>query len=644
MSVKRNGTVDPRKEKRYKRREQRHNKPKLDEVDILVDNEEDEVEEKEAKKEKKRKIDKTKIFVLDTNVLLDCPDILYDPTDPEWRAPLNFDPCLDNAHLVIPSVVHDELEGIKKGHDWRSREAKLVLRRLAKMMPLHNGSLQSSLDLSSPIKTGLGTQTLSILQIHKNFSNVLPIRVTDNDGWVAVTALVANLLQKGKKVDGTESFDLNLVKSKNSQVALLTKDNGLIVKACARLGIFAYNCSFDHYPPFTGCRELIVSKEMFRHYFRDEKLTEDDFLAYMPDQLPLVANEYVILKLEKESDYPRGYRATEGYFKNVLRFNSEDKTLYPIKYWRREGTFPPNDGIAAYYDALNDEDLETIIATGDGGVGKTYTALIHAINEVESGAYQRIVVITTLSSKLDCGAIPGGLPEKLAPLVSNCKDAIRSYLENTPRFKEMRKKVKKQDNSMKDAFEDISQGKEGKGKKRKSDSQEKEGKGKKRKSEKTSNKRFERAESDIAKERAQSLSERSSYEEALAREVDNTFKRCFEVAPYETIQGRNFNDSIVFLDELQRVSLKNDNDSLNSIVTMLTRSARNSKMIITGDYSQIPKNNPEKMMLNGLYFATQLLKDSDTTAFIHLTENLRNNTTSLVFENLAKVKEELGLY
>ena len=163
MSVKRNGTVDPRKEKRYRRREQRHDKPKLDEADILVDNEEDEVvEEKEAKKEKKRKIDKTKIFVLDTNVLLDCPDIIYDPTDPNWRAPLNFDPCLDNAHLVIPSIVHDELEGIKKGHDWRSREAKLVLRRLAKLMPLQNGSLQASLDLSSPIKTGLGTQTISI--------------------------------------------------------------------------------------------------------------------------------------------------------------------------------------------------------------------------------------------------------------------------------------------------------------------------------------------------------------------------------------------------------------------------------------------------------------------------------------------------
>jgi molecular chaperone Hsp33 len=64
------------------------------------------------------------------------------------------------------------------------------------------------------------------------------------------------------------------------------------------------------------------------------------------------------------------------------------------------------------------------------------------------------------------------------------------------------------------------------------------------------------------KDPSQPITEKGSYEEQLGRDVDNIFKRCFEIAPYETIQGRNFNDSIVFLDELQRVSLKNDSDSV----------------------------------------------------------------------------------
>lgn len=626
MSGKRNGTVGPKDQKHYDNRKQRHKKPRLDEVDELAAHkEEDEVVEEVVKKEKRRKIDKVKVFILDTNVLIDCPDIIYDPTDPEWRPPLNFDPPLENAHLVIPSVVQDELEGIKKGHDWRGRMAKIVLRRLAKLMPAHNGSLKTSLDLSSPIKTGLGTQTISILQLHKNFANVLPVRITNNDGWVAVTALVANLLNKDIAVDGTQTFDLDLIKSRDNYAALLTKDNGLIVKACARLGIYAYNCSFDQYPPFTGCRELIVPKEMFIYFFKHGELTEEDFLRYMPEQLPLVRNEYVIMKLKSEEDYPKNYNAHRGSFLNVSRFDGETRTLRQIQHWRG-GKMPPNDGIAAYLDALNDDTIETIIATGDGGVGKTYTPLVNAIGKVENGEYERIIVITTLSSKLDCGAIPGGLLDKLAPLVSNCKDAIRSYLESTDRFEKMRQKLRKSKGS--EPYYDGSTPKEGKGKKKKNGN----------------SKGYEKNGTEKTKDRAMALSERSSYEEEISREVDNIFRRCFEIAPYETIQGRNFNDSIVFLDELQRISLQNDTNSLNSIVTMLTRSGGNSKMIITGDYSQIPKNNSEKMMLNGLYFATQLLKDSDTTAFIHLTENLRNNTTSLVFQNLAKVKEELGLY
>lgn len=197
MPIKKDGTVDTRRSKRLNRREQRQ-KLQAEINDVLGEEIVEEVEEQRPKR-RQRKIDKTQIFVLDTNVLLSCPDVIYDATDPNWRKPLNFDPNLDDAHLVIPSVVHDELEGIKKGHDWRARTASLVLKRLAKLMPYYNGSLEDSLNLSSPVKTGLGSQMLSILSVHKNFPNVLPIRITDNDGWVAATALVVNLLHKGKK-------------------------------------------------------------------------------------------------------------------------------------------------------------------------------------------------------------------------------------------------------------------------------------------------------------------------------------------------------------------------------------------------------------------------------------------------------------
>lgn len=608
--------------KRQDRRDQRHTSKKelqaLEKDNVTV---EEEFKEPEAKK--LRKIDKVRTFVLDTNILISCPDIIPDPGDPDWRKPLNFEPNLDNAQLVIPAVVHDELEGIKKGHGWRAKEASLVLKRLAKLMPAYVGSLQSSLDLSSSVKTGIGTQTISILALHKNLQDALPIEIKDNDGWVAVTALVVNLINKGKKVDGSEPIDLSAVKSKYSDVCLLTKDNGLIVKAYSRMGVYAYKCTFDNYPPFTGCRELFVPTEMFKYCFVEEKLTEEEFLSYMPEQLPLLANEYVILKLENEKDYPKNFLLTEGYYTNVLRFDKKSRTLKPIAHWRKEGeAIPQKKGkwpqnqparMAAYYDALNDPRIKTVVTTGDGGTGKTYTPLVHAIKKVRANEFDQIVFITTLSSKLDCGAIPGKLEEKLDPLVSSCKDAIRSYVESFPKYKEMRENLQKGNKA------EFSTAPSSKG-------------GKKRK------------DTDSYKDQSQSWEEKGTYKDAIEREVDSIFRKYFTIAPYETIQGRSFNRSIVFLDEFQRVEIKNDDGSLNNAVTMLTRCGEGSKMIVTGDYSQIPKNNPEKMMLNGLYFATQLLKDEENAAFIHLTENQRNESTGSVFKNLAKVKEKLGLY
>ena len=44
-------------------------------------------------------------FVIDTNLILFCVDILYDPDDEDWKEPLNFKPDLRHAHIIIPLMV-----------------------------------------------------------------------------------------------------------------------------------------------------------------------------------------------------------------------------------------------------------------------------------------------------------------------------------------------------------------------------------------------------------------------------------------------------------------------------------------------------------------------------------------------------------
>ena len=57
--------------------------------------------------------DKRKWYVIDTNFILSCVDIIYDPDDEDWRMPLDLRPSLDNAHIIIPAIVFEELN-----HNW----------------------------------------------------------------------------------------------------------------------------------------------------------------------------------------------------------------------------------------------------------------------------------------------------------------------------------------------------------------------------------------------------------------------------------------------------------------------------------------------------------------------------------------------
>lgn len=59
-----------------------------------------------------------------------------------------------------------------------------------------------------------------------------------------------------------------------------------------------------------------------------------------------------------------------------------------------------------------------------------------------------------------------------------------------------------------------------------------------------------------------------------------------EVVPFAYMRGRNFHDSFIISDEMQ-------NATASQIKMLLTRIGQNSKMVLTGDYSQsdLPKHN-----------------------------------------------------
>ena len=587
------------------------------------------------------------IYVLDTNLIISCVDIIYDPDDKNWRPPLDFEPCLDHAHLVIPKVVFDELDHLRE----HSLNARTALERLTKFFPNSGRKIREIMHLEKPIPTGWHDQVISILPIDRSFVRNLPFNLseTDNDGHIAATALVATLIDEGV-IDGLNNVNLLDRSSSNHHVVLLTNDKPLQSKADL-FAVCTRGYSFTPRPPFTGFRDLVVPPEMFEQFYHEESLSREDFEYFMPDELPLVANEYIQMTPENDI-YPRGYFANNNGWKNLARFNEEHDHLYPLRFVKYEGEIPPNAGIATYYDALNDNrKINTVIVTGRAGVGKSYTAIHHAITAVQRGDYRKALILTTMSAKNPMGALPGGEAEKLEPMVGFVKDAIESYLARTPEFRQKREQLRKygdrphdgddiksrKKQSARDAVRTSRKSERGNCDFSRLDFEEEDeftrasdfGEPRNRKKDKA----FYPGKSD---RKSDNPDENLTYDELLKKQRDYIYNRYFMCVPYEYARGRNFEDCFIIIDEAQRAAI-------DDIETTATRPGRGSFLVVCGDVTQIEHNSPEKMIKNGLNYARLCCFNKPNCAHIHLTENLRGSISSTFTASREEIRRVIGL-
>ena len=83
-----------------------------------------------------------------------------------------------------------------------------------------------------------------------------------------------------------------------------------------------------------------------------------------------------------------------------------------------------------------------------------------------------------------------------------------------------------------------------------------------------------------------------------------------EIAPLAYMRGRTLNDSFIILDEAQ-------NSTNEQMKMFLTRLGFNSKMVITGDVTQIDLDNTKK---SGLIQVQSLLKNINGIRFANFSE------------------------
>lgn len=86
-------------------------------------------------------------------------------------------------------------------------------------------------------------------------------------------------------------------------------------------------------------------------------------------------------------------------------------------------------------------------------------------------------------------------------------------------------------------------------------------------------------------------------------------RQVIEIAPLAYMRGRTLNDAFIILDEGQNTTVK-------QMMMLLTRMGFNSKIVVTGDISQI---DLPKHCSSGLCHAVEVLRDVDGVAIHHFT-------------------------
>ena len=94
-----------------------------------------------------------------------------------------------------------------------------------------------------------------------------------------------------------------------------------------------------------------------------------------------------------------------------------------------------------------------------------------------------------------------------------------------------------------------------------------------------------------------------------------------DVAPLSHIRGRSFNDSIIIVDEAQ-------NATIHELKTVITRTGKNSKIVLLGDTEQVDIPYVDKFS-NGLTIVVEKMKESKLTGHVSFTKGYRSELANV---------------
>jgi len=335
---------------------------------------------------------KTRLFVLDTNVLMHDPACIF---------------RFQEHDIFIPMMVLEELDKNKRGHSEVARSARQASRFLedciagASQNNIDNGLELPNANTGEIISGKLFFQTRNL---HKDLPSDMPGSVPDN-------VILSVCLALKDKVD-------------HQSVTLVTKDINLRIKAAA-LGIPAEDYSNDQVIDdvdllYSGACQL--EDEFWNTHSEGMEAWQDQGRAFYQFQGEDFSNWYPneFIFNDKEGFYSivREHNTNSAKIEVLTDYVNSSHSVWGIHARNREQNFALN--------VLMDPSIDFISILGLAGSGKTLLTLAAALTQtLEQKIYQEILVTrVTVPVGEDIGYLPGTEEEKMTPWMGALMDNL----------------------------------------------------------------------------------------------------------------------------------------------------------------------------------------------------------------------------
>jgi PhoH-like ATPase len=334
---------------------------------------------------------RSKLFVLDTNVLMHDPTSLF---------------RFEEHDVYVPIMTLEELDNNKKGMSEVARNARQASRMLDSVVSGVERSIADGIPLAGPSsELATGRLFLQTEPISGDLPPALPTAKADNQ----IIGVMMHLRERHPK----------------REVILVSKDINMRIKARA-LGLDAQDYYNDKVLEdtdllYTGTREL--PPDFWDSHGRDMESWKQDGHTLYRVQGPLCAELLVNEFVYQEGARPfyaivRERTGRSAVLETIRDYGHQKNNVWGITARNREQNFALN--------LLMNPDVDFVTLLGQAGTGKTLLTLAAGLTQtLESKLYSEIIMTrVTVPVGEDIGFLPGTEEEKMTPWMGALEDNL----------------------------------------------------------------------------------------------------------------------------------------------------------------------------------------------------------------------------